>query len=96
MSMMYHSLTVYIPTFIAHPLSTASFPAYETKCNILKNAYTDQSCKTCSNFLRVKFKVFNLPQNTAFSNSNIYIISKPFKILNRLLIDLFQVISISY
>ena len=73
MSMMYHSLTVYIPTFIAHPLSTASFPAFKTKCNILKNAYTDQSCKTCSNFLRVKFKVFNLPQNTAFSNSNIYI-----------------------
>ena len=31
-----------------------------------------QSCKTCSNFLRVKFKIFNLPQNMAFSNSNIH------------------------
>ena len=31
-----------------------------------------QSCKTCSNFLRVKFKISNLPQNMAFSNSNIY------------------------
>ena len=28
---------------------------------------------SCSNFLRVKFKVFNLPQlNMALSNSNIY------------------------
>ena len=31
-----------------------------------------QSCKTCSNFFRVKVKVFKLPQNMAFSNSNIY------------------------
>ena len=30
-----------------------------------------QSCKTCSYFLQVKFKVFNLPQNIAFSNSKI-------------------------
>ena len=37
------------------------------------------SCKICWNFLRVKFKVFNLPQNMAFSNNNIY----KFKILNR-------------
>ena len=31
-----------------------------------------QSCKTCSNFFRVKFKVFKLPQNMVFANSNIY------------------------
>ena len=31
-----------------------------------------QSCRTCSNFFRVKVKVFKLPQNMAFSNSNIY------------------------
>ena len=41
-------------------------------CSMHKN----QSCKTCSNFLRVKFKVFDLPQNMAFSNSNIYINSQ--------------------
>ena len=32
-----------------------------------------QSCKTCSNFLRLKFKVSKLHQNIALSNSNIYI-----------------------
>ena len=48
-----------------------------------------QSCKTCSNFLRVKFKVFSASQNVAFSNNYIYINSKSLKILNRPLIDLF-------
>ena len=44
---------------------------YTTNVSVSNTQSSIQSCKTCSNFLRVKFKVFNLPQNMAFSNSNI-------------------------
>ena len=51
-----------------------------------------QSCKTCSNFLRVKFKVFNLRQNMAFSSSNIY----TFKTIQNLKSPCYWLIPISY
>ena len=61
-------------------------------CTAITSVSKHQSCKTCSYFLRVKFKVFNLPQNMAFSNSNIY----KFKNLQNLKSSSYRLIPVSY
>ena len=78
------------PTDIAQKIAYRS-TIFGQDCSYKSRNY-DAELQNLFIFLRVKFKVFNLFQNMALSNSNIYIYnipSKPFIILNRPVIDLF-------